>query len=353
MVHCSRLLCGLRMITSRIESWTSRDLSFAGWLQFFTAFRLNWSSFPKNFIKAMERKRSFRGLKYLGMLYASQKIRWIRFERGARMELRNHNETSNLFAEAVRQAQFSLVSNVLAFPNVLLTACQNLTSSQPNNALNLQSLLNSVSRRFDIEEMGRQLCENRFDIEACCVTMMPSRKKGESLVFPNLKLKVLIEAIRIVLEILYDERFVTFSYGGRVLKMYVVKYLDEILVITSGSKMLTMDFKNWVLKYLEGRLDLRVDKMKTAIHSAVSENISFLGMELQAVPPSVLHPPKMEKAIKARKKYLRQKEVRALEFKNARERNRKILGMKILQHVFKKLKQSDGFKFDFQIENEV
>ena len=27
--------------------------------------------------------------------------------------------------------------------------------------------------------------------------------------------------------------------------------------------------------------------------------------------------------------------------------------MKILQHVFKKLKQSDGFKFDFQIENEV
>ena len=29
-------------------------------------------------------------------------------------------------------------------------------------------------------------------------------------------------------------------------KMYVVRYLDEILVITSGSKMLTMDFKNWV-----------------------------------------------------------------------------------------------------------
>ena len=64
------------------------------------------------------------------------------------------------------------------------------------------------------------------------------------------------------------------------MKMYMVRYLDEILVITSGSKMLTMDFKNWVLKYLEGRLDLRVDKMKTAFHSAVSENISFLGMEL-------------------------------------------------------------------------
>ena len=33
---------------------------------------------------------------------------------------------------------------------------------------------------------------------------------------PNLKLKVLIEAIRMVLEIVYDERFVTFSYGGHV-----------------------------------------------------------------------------------------------------------------------------------------
>ena len=89
--------------------------------------------------------------------------------------------------------------------------------------------------------------------------------------------------------------------------------------------MLTLDFENWVLKYLEGRLVLRVDKMKMAIHSVVFENISYLRMELQAVPPSVLHPPMTEK----------------------------ILGMKILQHVFKKLKQSDGFKFDFQIENEV
>ena len=75
----------------------------------------------------------------------------------------------------------------------------------------LQSLLHSVSKRFNIEEMGSQLYDNRFDIEACCVTILPLRKKGESLVLPNLKLKVLIEAIRLVLEIVYDERFVTFS----------------------------------------------------------------------------------------------------------------------------------------------
>ena len=63
--------------------------------------------------------------------------------------------------------------------------------------------------------------------------------------------------------------------------------------------MLTMDFKNWVLKYLEGRLDLRLDKMMMEIHSAVFKKISFLGMELQAVPPSVLNPPMTEKAIRA------------------------------------------------------
>ena len=51
-------------------------------------------------------------------------------------------------------------------------------------------------------------------------------------------------------------------------------------MITSGSKMLIMDFENWVLKYLEGRLVLRVDKMKMAIHSVVFENISYLRMEL-------------------------------------------------------------------------
>ncbi|KAM5578020.1 nuclear intron maturase 3, mitochondrial [Rosa sericea] len=372
----------------------------------------------------------------------------------------------------------NLLQNVVALPAVLLTACQNLTTQ---NGLHL-SLPDSVSKRFSIHEMGRELCENRFDVGASSVTMAAPRNGGESLVLPSLKLKVLIEAIRIVLGIVYDERFVTFSYGGRVnmgrhtairylknsvenpswwfsvsfnrdkfeqrrvnmlclfmhekiedevliniiktlfecgavrielgsccfgrgfpqesglssilmniyfngfdkeiqemrlkknqehpkfesnelvskdgvfykpVKIYAVRYLDEILVMTSGSKMLTMDLKNWVVKYLEGSLELMVDKIKTSIHSAVSEKIDFMGMELQAVPPSVLHPPMSEKAIRARKKYLRQKEVRAIELKNARERNRKKLGMKIMSHVFKKLKSSHGLKSEYQIENEV
>ncbi|KAB2631185.1 hypothetical protein D8674_008704 [Pyrus ussuriensis x Pyrus communis] len=377
----------------------------------------------------------------------------------------------------------NLLQNVVALPALLLTACQNLTTPKTQNGNGLSpSLLDSVSKRFSIHEMGRQLCENRFDVGACSVAVAAQRNRGESLVLPNLKLKVLIEAIRMVLGIVYDERFVTFSYGGRVnmgrhtairylknsvenpswwfsvgftrekfdqrnvnklclfmqekiddeilidvikklfecgavrielgsccfgrgfpqesglssiliniyfngfdkeiqemrlkknqehpkfdstelvskhdvffkpVKIYAVRYLDEILIITSGSKMLTMDLKNWVVKYLEGTLELKVDGLKTAIHSAVSEKIDFMGMELQAVPPSVLNPPMSEKAIRARKKYLRQKEVRVLELRNARERNRKKLGLKIMSHVYKKLKRSSGFKSEHQIENEV
>ncbi|XAR68446.1 hypothetical protein NMG60_11003558 [Bertholletia excelsa] len=387
-----------------------------------------------------------------------------------------------------RSGKFSnLLRNVVASPSVLLTACRNLAPLSSNNGLPKSPgsiSLSWVSENFfSIEEMATQLGEDRFHVESCCVVVPTSEKRGESLVLPNLKLKVLIEAIRMVLEVVYDDRFATFSYGGRVgmgrhtairylknsvenpswwftvsfdrhgfganhieklcsiieekirdenligmikrlfcsevvkielggyylgrgfpqesalssiliniymngfdkeiqalrlqtnrenpkfdsnelastsssifykpLKLYVVRYLDEILVITSGTKMLTMDLKNKVIKFLEKNLELKVDRLKTAIHSAISEKIDFLGMELQAVPPSVLRPPMSEKAIRARKKYLRQKEVRAQELRNARETNRKKLGLKILGHVFKKLKRSNGFKFDFHIENEV
>lgn len=365
----------------------------------------------------------------------------------------------------------SLLQNAVALPSVLLAACHNLSL-----AANTE-LADRVSRRFSIEETAREIREGRFDIRSCCVGF-----ESSSLVLPNLKLRVLIEAIRMVLEIVYDDRFATFCYGGRVgmgrhtairylknsvenprwwfrvsfaremtfghrnvdklcrfveekisdgllvemikklfefgivrielggcdkgrgfpqecglssilinvyfdgldkeiqdmrLKMklknpprvgaeedddsvfykpvniYAVRYLDEILLITSGSKMMTMELKKKVVEVLEERLDLKVDRVNTSIHSAVSEKISFLGMYLQAVPPSVLRPPMSEKAVRAMKKYERQKEVRRVELRNARERNRKTLGLKIFRHVLKKLKQSNGFKCEYEIENEV
>ncbi|CAM8885543.1 unnamed protein product [Rhodiola kirilowii] len=375
----------------------------------------------------------------------------------------------------------NLIRNVVASPSVLLAACHNLTSGQTTT-----SLLDAVSKRFSIDEMARQIGENEFRIEDCCVTMRDSKKRegkrGEYLVLPDLKLKVLIEAIRMVLEVVYDERFVTFAYGGRVgmgrhtavryLKnsvenpswwfrvefggqrfelghvdklclmisekiddavlvdivkrlfgcgvvrielggvslgrgfleesglnaillniffdgfdkamqdlrlrydkenpkvnvdeldmgpnafhkrdrIYFLRYLDEILVMTSGSKVLAMNMKNQVLKILERKLDLKADKSKSVVHSAISEKMNLFGMELQSVLPSVLHPPLSEKAIRARKKYAIQKAARLAELKNAKETNRKKLGLKLFYHVFKKLKRGSQFKFDFHIENEV
>ncbi|XP_057546493.1 nuclear intron maturase 3, mitochondrial [Amaranthus tricolor] len=366
----------------------------------------------------------------------------------------------------------SLLQNVVASPSVLFTASQNLTRSS-------QLTLNSVSTRFNLFQLAHELTHNEFNPESCCVRLYSPQQNGNDLVLPNLKLKVVIEALRIVLDLIYDGAFPTFVYGGRdglgchtavrymknyvenpswwftvgfnkanfdsihlgklcsilanriddvglinlieklfecgvvrielggidygkglpqecglcgilfniylnsfdrkiqrirlrmndenpkfdcvndvvvynPLKVYAVRYYDNIMLIISGPKIVGMDLLNWVVKYLEEELELKVDRLRTIIHSAVSEKIEFLGMEFQAVSPSVLRPPLSDKAKRARLKFRRQKEVRAKEMKNARERNRRKLGMKIFSHVFKKLKNSnDGFKFEYRIEDEV
>ncbi|CAH2074334.1 unnamed protein product, partial [Thlaspi arvense] len=274
-------------------------------------------------------------------------------------------------------------------------------------------------RKLPPELRGR-----RDFVSSCCVDFISSggNEGCESLlVLPNLKLKVLIEAIRMVLEIVYDDRFATFSYGGRVGmgRHTVIRYLTtrwrthaggfvfrllercsmngmwtncvvsserksamwkristrmrivfdltnvyfdgldkeiqdmRLRMKLKNPKESTVDLKKRFVDILEQRLDLKVDRVNTAIHSAVSEKIKFLGMYLQAVPPLVLRPPMSEKAVRAMKKYERQKEVRRLELRNARERNRKKLGLKVFRHVLKKLKQSNGFKCEYEIENEV
>ncbi|KAL1569398.1 nuclear intron maturase 3, mitochondrial [Salvia divinorum] len=376
----------------------------------------------------------------------------------------------------------SLLQNVVASPSLLLTACHNLrnhASDSPPLPLTLDSL---STHYFSLQELSSQLANNSLDVQSCCISVLPQSRKGDALILPNLKLKVVLEAIRIVLEVIYDDRFVTFCYGGRTnmgrhtairylknsvenpswwfsvkfddqffqsrhvdnlclilgqkiddcdlfdmirrlfdcgvvsvnlggicsgrglpqectlswilinvylnrfdkeiqelrlntneenprfnanelagsysifhkpLKVFAVRYLDEILIITNGTKMMTMDLKKRVVRFLVEELDLKVDRQVTLIHSTVSEKIEFMGMELQAVAPSVLRPRKSQKAIRAHKKHIRQKQVRLMELKNARERTRKKLGMKLLSHVFKKLKQSNGSKLDFQIEDEV
>lgn len=138
------------------------------------------------------------------------------------------------------------------------------------------------------------------------------------------------------------------------MKIHAVRYLDEILVVTSGPKSVATGLRKWAVEYFEERLELKVDGEKMAIHSTVSETIEFVGMVLQAVRPSVLHPPMSEKAVRARKKHLRQREVEAMERRNARERTRKILGAKIMKHCYRKAKRNEGrLEMDFRVEDEV
>ncbi|CAL5041585.1 unnamed protein product [Urochloa decumbens] len=136
-------------------------------------------------------------------------------------------------------------------------------------------------------------------------------------------------------------------------RVYAVRYLDDILVVTSGSKMLTIEIRDRIIAVLERDLEVKVDRLGSSIHSAVSEKIEFLGIEFQAVLPSVLHPPMSEKAKRARKKYLKMKAEKAQELKNARETRRKKLGLKILNHLFKRVRRGEEFEFNFRIENEV
>ncbi|KAG6488770.1 nuclear intron maturase 3, mitochondrial-like [Zingiber officinale] len=394
----------------------------------------------------------------------------------------SQSDLESLIYRQYRAGKFQhLLPSVIATPSVLAAAARRLFS-RSNPSLPPSS---PAALHFSVDALAEELRQGLLDPSANCSILVPSRKKGESLTLPNLKLKVVVEAVRMALEVVYKKRFATFAYGGResigrhtairylkarlqnptwwfrvVLRrqpfgplhlrrlavvleekiedpalislvkrlfdceaiaielggvelgrgfpqesglsgtilniyfdaldreiqdirveikkenprisgfadneetgisyvlhkptrVYAVRYLDEILVGTSGSKLLTMDIKDRILKFSVETLELKVDSLKTSIHSAVTEKMNFLGMELQAVPPSVLHPPMSEKAIRAKKKYLKRKAAKALELKNARETRRKNLGLKILSHLFKKLKCGHEFEFGFHIEHEV
>ncbi|CAD5196871.1 unnamed protein product [Musa acuminata subsp. malaccensis] len=423
------------------------------------------------------------GLKTWPLRSLPSSLRFLSFSTPARLlqdpSPISPSDLESLVLRQYRAGKFhNLLPYVVATPSVLLAATGRLLS-RANPSIPTPSL---AAPPFSVDALADELGCGGFDPAAHCATLIPSRKKGEALTLPDLKLKVVVEAVRMALEVVYGKRFATFAYGGREsmgrhtavrylkttvqnptwwfpvalrrepfgtrhlrrlvaileekiedpalvalverlfgsqtisiefggvqlgrgfpqesdlsaiilniyldaldreikdlraeihkknprlggleenetsgvfhkpIRVYAVRYLDEILLATSGSKLFTMNVKDRILKVLEDNLELKVDKLKTSIHSAVSEKMNFLGMELQAVPPSVLHPPMSEKAIRAKKKYLKRKAAKAQELKNARETRRKKLGLKILNHLFKKLKRGHEFEFDFRIESEV
>lgn len=417
------------------------------------------------------------GLGFRRLLFS--KIRPFRFFQIARSvsgDSPSHpsSDIEALILRQYRNGKFrDLFRAAISEPSFLLAACQNICpdDTPPSS--------DSINRLISLEDLAFDLRAGQLDVESCCVKLFPSRKKGSHLVLPNLKLKVVIEAVRMALEIVYEKRFATFAYGGRAgmgrhtavrylkaalenpnwwfrvplrrqplnlhrlkavlaekieddqlisvierlfaskavaielgglelgrgfpqdsslnsilvnvyfdgldqeikeiraqihlrnpkiknmerdedalvfhkpVRVYAVRYFDEVLVVTSGSKLLTIGIKDRILQYVENNMNLKADKLNASIHSAVSEKMDFMGMELQAVSPLVLHPPLSEKAMRANKKHLKQKAAKALELKNARETRRKKLGLKIFKHVFKKQKRVGGFKIDLHVESEV
>lgn len=59
-------------------------------------------------------------------------------------------------------------------------------------------------------------------------------------------------------------------------KLYAVRYLDEIIVMTSGTKFVTVGLKKQVIEFWEEDLELDVDRGMTVIHSVVSEKVGYL-----------------------------------------------------------------------------
>ncbi|KAL8166040.1 hypothetical protein V2J09_007539 [Rumex salicifolius] len=101
-----------------------------------------------------------------------------------------------------------LMSKVVAIPNTLQDAY---------NSLRVDSNVDISSQIHDIsfELLAEELANGTFDIKANTFSVSTKGDQKEVLVLPKLKLKVVQEAIRIVLEVVYRPHFLKISHGGR------------------------------------------------------------------------------------------------------------------------------------------
>lgn len=85
------------------------------------------------------------------------------------------------------------------------------------NSIRLDSNIELASDHENIcfTSIAEQLASGDFDIKANTFLFSTRTRKKEHLVLPNLKLKVIQEAIRIVIEIVYRPHFSKFSHGCR------------------------------------------------------------------------------------------------------------------------------------------
>ena len=103
-----------------------------------------------------------------------------------------------------------LLKKVVADPKTLLDAynCVRVSSNVDITSLEIADIC--------LEPLAKELVDGKFDVEANIFTMSTKgRAPKEILVLPNLKLRVVQEALRMVLEVVFKPHFSKISHGGR------------------------------------------------------------------------------------------------------------------------------------------
>lgn len=102
----------------------------------------------------------------------------------------------------------NLIKKVIANPKTL---CDAFDSMRLSSNVDLASDIENLP----FEAMAEELSCGNFDVSANTYSISTRGSKKEVLVFPNVKLKVVEEAIRIVLEVVYRPHFSKISHGCR------------------------------------------------------------------------------------------------------------------------------------------
>ncbi|GMY12496.1 nuclear intron maturase 4, mitochondrial isoform X1 [Fagus crenata] len=144
-----------------------------------------------------------------GLVEESSRVNEIKPK--SRMELKRSFELriKKRVKEQYMNGKFQdLMANVIANPETLQDAynCIRLNS-------NVDTSLDYDSTLF--ESVAEELCGGSFDVNANTFSISTKGAMKEVLVLPNLKLKVVQEAIRIVLEVVYKPHFSKISHGCR------------------------------------------------------------------------------------------------------------------------------------------
>ncbi|XP_059306137.1 nuclear intron maturase 4, mitochondrial [Lycium ferocissimum] len=120
----------------------------------------------------------------------------------------------------------NLIKEVVANPKTLRDAfdCIRLSSNV--------DLASEDGENLPFEAMAEELYCGYFDVSANTYSISTRGRKKEVLVFPNVKLKVVEEAIRIVLEVVYRPHFSKISHGCRSGRSHLsaLKYVRKDIV---------------------------------------------------------------------------------------------------------------------------